>query len=224
MTGTTGRHEEMSIAPQPISACHVGVAKTLNRVMMGAMNMIGSSRVAAMLGIAALVSAGHWPGNQSAKAADTQVQYAVSPSALAANDATFINLAAVSGVEDVSFAQLAQTNSSNPAVDRFAAEMVRDHTLASQQLLKLADAKAMATPNLMDATHQALYQQLGSSKGSGFDGPYIDTQIKDQVAAVQLFEAEAQTGTDPDVRGFAQHYLPMMQQHLEMAQALKGAE
>jgi len=44
------------------------------------------------------------------------------------------------------------------------------------------------------------------------------------VAAVQLFEAEAQTGTGPDVRGFAQHYLPMMQQHLEMAQALKGAE
>jgi putative membrane protein len=192
------------------------------------MNRISRSGMLLGVAVAAFVA------TSSTNEAATLVQYTIVPApsavpappsaVLAPSDAAFINSAATSGTEEVSFAQLAQTNSNNPAVLRFAGEMVRDHTLANQQLTKLAETKAMGVPSAMDAPHQALYGQLGSSNGSAFDQVYVNGQVQDHVLAVQLFQMEAQSGVDPDLRGFAQHYLPMMQQHLQMAQALAQTE
>jgi Domain of unknown function (DUF4142) len=91
---------------------------------------------------------------------------------------------------------------------------------ANQRLAALARAKQMTPPSSMDTLHTQVYQQLQNTRGRNFDKLYMDGQVQDHQTVVQVFQNEAQNGTDPDVRAFAQQNLPMMQHHLEMAQRL----
>jgi putative membrane protein len=45
-------------------------------------------------------------------------------------------------------------------------------------------------------------------------------EVKDHEKAVKLFQKEAQSGQDPELKQFAQQTLPKLQQHLQMAQQL----
>jgi putative membrane protein len=157
--------------------------------------------------------------------AATTVQSAAqaqSTATLSTSDATFINLAGQSGIAEVRFGQLAQTKASSDAVRQFAAKMVTDHTAANQQLVALAQAKEMTPPDSMDMTHEQLYKQLQGMSGPAFDQAYMKSQVQDHQDAVQTFENEVATGSDAEVRNFAQQTLPTLQQHLEMARGLAG--
>lgn len=163
--------------------------------------------------------------SQRAENAATTVQSAAQAQTtptLSTTDATFINMAGTSGIEEMTFGQLAQTKASSAAVRRFAQQMVTDHTMVNQQLMALAQRKQMTPPSSMDMRHEQLLQQLQGMKGRAFDRAYIEGQVQDHQMAVQAFQTEAQSGTDPEVRAFAQQYLPALQQHLQMAQTLAG--
>ncbi len=154
-----------------------------------------------------------------ATAAKSAVQAQSTPT-LSTTDATFLNMAGMSGMEEVTFAQLAQTNAGSPAVKRFAAQMITDHTPANQQVTSLAQAKQITPATTMDNTHTQLYQQLKAMHGRAFDQAYTSGQVQDHQMAVDTFKTESQNGTDADVRGFAAQSLPMMQHHLQMAKAI----
>jgi putative membrane protein len=174
------------------------------------------------LGLIALVSL---VACQRAEQAATTVQSAAQAQTtptLSTTDATFINLAGTSGIEEITFGQLAQTKASRAAVRNYAAQMVTDHTAANQQLIALAQAKQMTPPSSMDMLHQQLFQKLQGMRGQAFDRAYMDSQVQDHVMVVEAFHTEATNGTDPQVRSFAQQNLPTMQQHLQMARGLTG--
>jgi putative membrane protein len=182
--------------------------------------MIYSRTWAALLISTALLSlAGCQRAQQVATTMQSAAQAQTTPT-LSTTDATFINMAGTSGLEEVQFGELAQTKASNAAIRRFAAQMVADHTQANQRLAALAQTKQMTPPSSMDTLHSQAYQQLQNARGRAFDKLYMDGQVQDHQQVVQIFQTEAQNGTDPEVRGFAQRNLPMMQRHLEMAQRL----
>jgi putative membrane protein len=159
---------------------------------------------------------------QSEKAATTvksAAQAQVNPT-LSTSDTTFINTAATAGSEEVTFGQLAQTKATTAAIRGFAAQMVKDHSAANQRLGSLATAKQITPPAGMDRMHSDAFQALNSAKGRAFDKAYMDGQVQDHMQVVQLFKDEAQNGTDPDVKAFAQQLLPTLEHHLEMAQRL----
>jgi putative membrane protein len=171
------------------------------------------------VGAALLALAGCQSAQQAATTVQSAAQAQTTPT-LSTTDATFINLAGTSGLAEVQLGELAQTKASNPAIRRFATQMATDHTRANQRLAALAQAKQMTAPSSMDTLHTQVYQQLQNTRGRNFDKLYMDGQVQDHRTVVQAFQNEAQNGTDPDVRAFAQQNLPMMQQHLEMAQRL----
>jgi putative membrane protein len=43
--------------------------------------------------------------------------------------------------------------------------------------------------------------------------------VKDHQKEVAEFQKQAQSGSDPEVKSFAVKYLPVLQQHLQMAQS-----
>ena len=171
------------------------------------------------IGAALLALAGCQSTQQAATTVQSAAQAQTTPT-LSTTDATFINMAGTSGLAEVQLGELAQTRASNPAVRRFAAQMVADHTQANQRLAALARAKQMTPPSSTDTLHTQAYQQLQNTRGRDFDKLYMDGQVQDHQMVVQAFQNEAQNGTDPDVRAFAQQNLPVMQQHLETAQRL----
>ena len=140
--------------------------------------------------------------------------------ALSETDTTFINQAALGGMAEVQFGQLAAQKASRPAVRDFGQQMVTDHTPLNQQLMQLAQAKGITPPADLDPAHQAILARLQRERGATFDRDYMRGQVSDHQAMIALFQREAQEGTDADLKNFATQGLPALQQHLQLAQSL----
>jgi putative membrane protein len=97
--------------------------------------------------------------------------------------------------------------------------MVQDHTAANERLLRQAETTGDAPPMEMDQEHQAMLQQLS---GEEFDRQYMQGQVQDHQAAVQLFGSEANQPTGP-VDALAGELLPALQQHLRMAEEISNS-
>lgn len=176
-------------------------------------------RVTLVLGTALLALAACQSGEQAGTSGQSAGQGQAAP-ALSEANAVFIDAAGTLGLEEVKFAQLAETKAADPAVRRFATKMSADHGMVGEQLATLAQSKAITPPSNMDAGHETLYRQLQSMSGPAFDRAYMNGQMQDVTMLIEAFQSEADSGKDPQVRIFAQQYLPMMQQHLQMALAL----
>ena len=174
---------------------------------------------------ALLLSAAGLAACQSSQKAATTVQSAAqaqtTPS-LSTTDATFINTVGAGGIAEVKFGQVAQTQATRPNVRAFATQMVTDHTAAGNALSALAQQKQMTPPSDMDLNHKTKYDQLSNIAGTEFDRVYIQGQVEDHTAVVNAFQTEITSGTDADVKAFAQKYLPTVQHHLEMARVLQA--
>lgn len=147
---------------------------------------------------------------------------AQSSATLSTTDATFINTVAMAGNAEVTFGQLAASKATRGDVRQFANRMVTDHTKGNQQLMALAQQKDITPSQGMDTMHQTLYEQLQAMSGSDFDNAYMKSQVQDHEMVVETFQTEADSGSDADVKGFAQQNLPTMQQHLQMARSISG--
>jgi putative membrane protein len=147
----------------------------------------------------------------------------VAPAAptLAAQDQSFIATAAGTDAGEIQAANLALQKAPNPRVKTFAQRMIDDHTKTTQQLTSIAQAKGItmppATPPEMATEQLAKLQTLS---GRRFDRDYIHGQVLDHEAAIKAFQTEIAQGQDPELKTFAQTTLPILQQHLHMAQSL----
>jgi len=179
--------------------------------------MTKTSHVALILGAALFCLTACQPTEQAGTTAPGQAQ---ATTALSKVDVTFINKAGTSGLEEVTFAQLAETKATDPAVRGLAEKIVANFTTVNQQLAALAQSNGMTTPSEMSGPHQILYRQLQSQNGPAFNRAYIDRQLQDLTMAIETFQTEADSGSDPRVRSFAQQSLPMLLETLQTASAM----
>lgn len=142
--------------------------------------------------------------------------------ALAPVDQTFVTMAAQGGMAEVQLATLAQSNARSPRVKTFASEMIKDHSAANDQLMKLASAKGVTPPTDLNDMQAQQKQMLTSEHGAKFDRDYMRGQVSDHQAMLQAFQDEAQNGQDADIKTFAQNTIPTIQQHLAQAQRASG--
>ena len=142
--------------------------------------------------------------------------------AVAPVDQAFVTMAAQGGMAEVQLATLAQTNARSPRVKTFANEMIKDHSAADDQLLKMAQAKGITPPTDLNDMQNQQKTMLTSEKGAKFDRDYMHGQVTDHQAMVQAFQDEAQNGQDPDIKAFAANTVPTIQQHLTQAQKASG--
>jgi putative membrane protein len=135
---------------------------------------------------------------------------------LSDTDANFAQKAATS--------ELAEQKASSPEVKQFARQMEKDHTAANQELMQIAKGKGIAPPTEPDSAHKAAEQKMAQLSGAQFDQQYMQGQLADHKETVALFQKEASSGQDPQLKGFAQKYLPILQHHLEMAESINAAK
>jgi putative membrane protein len=139
--------------------------------------------------------------------------------ALSSGDRTFATEAAQGGLAEVELGQLALQKATTPQVKQFAQHMVTDHTKANQDLMQVAKSQNLDLPTQVDAKQKSEMDRLRGMSGSDFDTAYMQHMLQDHQKDVSDFQKQAQSGSDPALKGFAQKYLPTLQQHLQMAQS-----
>lgn len=147
---------------------------------------------------------------------------ATSPTVSAA-DSSFALQAARSDLFEITSSQIALQKARTPAVRAYAQQMVDQHTQSTQDLNRLVAAKGISVPQppgLEPVQQQAVGVLQDLSPGRAFERAYISGQITGHSATVQSYEQQIALGTDPELKAFAQRYLPHVQQHLDEARRL----
>jgi putative membrane protein len=140
---------------------------------------------------------------------------------VSAQDQNFVQLAASSDMFEIRSSQLALQKSRNPAVRRFAERMIADHTKTTQLLAGMAQAKGIVLPTEMDPEQQRMLTALQNTSRT-FDREFWRQQAFAHEAVQAAFQTEIASGYDTDLRTFAQQTLPIIQDHLAMAQRMRG--
>ena len=126
-------------------------------------------------------------------------------SSLSAKDKTFIHKAAKGGMMEVAMGNLAAQNGQSDGVKSFGKRMVTDHSKANEELKSIAAKKGVKLPS-----------KEPSGKWSS-DKAYMDMMVKDHEKDLAEFQDEANNGSDPDVKKFAEDTAKVVKEHLDLA-------
>jgi putative membrane protein len=155
----------------------------------------------------------------SAVAAFILLSAAPALAALSAADKIFATEAARGGLAEVQLGQLAEQKATSPQVKEFARRMVSDHTQANQELMQLGKSEKLTLPTQLDTTDKSEMDRLSKMSGNAFDKAYMQQMVDDHEKTVADFRKQAESGSDSGLRAFAQKQLPILEQHLKMAEA-----
>ena len=132
-------------------------------------------------------------------------------------DRRFMRQAAQAGLFEVKKSELALTRSHNRHVRQFAAQMIRDHTKANQELKQLAASREVRLPRRPNAHQRMIIRRLARLSGKHFDCAYMAVQVRAHLQAIAIFRREVRHGHDPAVKAYADKTLPVLRMHLRMA-------
>ena len=124
---------------------------------------------------------------------------------------------------EIEAAQLALQASANPGVRNLANMIVADHTALGQQVAAAAASAGLTPPPpMLLPPEQAMLDQLrAAGTGMNFDMLYQQQQVSAHQQAIQLMQNYAASGDVPALQTVASGAIPVMQRHLQMAQALQ---
>ncbi len=136
-------------------------------------------------------------------------------------DQAFMRKAAADGATEVALGQLAMRKAQSGPAKELAQHLVTDHTKANRELAELATQRHVDVTAQPEA--EALSKEKSWGSGTAYDNAYAQTMVKDHRKALALFTS-ATKSNDPQIRQFAQTTLPVLKQHLSMAESLdKGS-
>ena len=126
-------------------------------------------------------------------------------SSLSVKDKTFMKKAAKGGMIEVAMGNLAEQNGKSEDVKSFGKRMATDHSKAGDELKSIASQKGVTLPS-----------KEPTLKWSS-DKTYMNMMVKDHEKDLAEFQEEAKSGSDPDVKKFADDTAKIIQEHLDLA-------
>lgn len=124
---------------------------------------------------------------------------------------------------EVRLSQLAQQKATNPSVKGFAQRMVDDHSRLQSEWTAMASSNGMTVNPQLDNMDRAKVAQLSRLSGADFDRAYMNVMIQGHQDAVNRLQNEGQYAQSAPVRARVVNDLPLLQQHLSLAQQV-GAQ
>lgn len=137
-------------------------------------------------------------------------------------DKDFARLAAQANRGEIEIGTLAQQKASNDAVKEFGKRMVEDHTNAGHELRNWSAQTNFKLPTGITADDSSTKSSLSSESGTQFDQKYMQSQLKDHKQVIAAFEKEIQDGQDPQLKQIAAKILPVLQDHVRLAEDVAG--
>jgi putative membrane protein len=118
--------------------------------------------------------------------------------------------------------ELALAQASDPKLKDFARMMVKDHTVALQELQAAAKAATVVLPPdiALDAMHQAKINAIRNRKGADFDQAYRTDQVQAHQQTIAILDTYATAGGNSALKAWAAKALPIVRKHFDHLQAL----
>jgi putative membrane protein len=136
------------------------------------------------------------------------------------DDKKFLKDAAMGSMTETQLGKLAAEKGSSENVKQFGQKLASDHAKAAEELKQVAAKENIQIPESLDSKHQSKVDKLSKLSGPEFDRAFVKDQMKDHEKDVDNYKAEAQYGSDPNVKMVAAKQLPTLQQHLDEAKGL----
>jgi putative membrane protein len=136
------------------------------------------------------------------------------------DDANFVTEARSGVLMEVELGSYAEKNAASSKVKEFGRRMVQDHSKDRDELQFLASKKNITIPDVPGEKFQKHIDELEKKKGSDFDKAYMSFMVSDHHDDIDEFEKESKNGKDADIVSFANKGLPVLKEHLSMAQSI----
>lgn len=137
------------------------------------------------------------------------------------NDALFVAEAASANMLQVQLAALAEGQAVSPEVKNLAQRIAADHGHMTDELQNMASQSNFVLPAELGAAHQKSYDNVANRSGLSFDLSYIKTIVQEHQDLLKRHEDLAENGHTMEVKQYASRQIPLLRQHLQMAEALE---
>lgn len=171
----------------------------------------------------ALAFGSGWVAAQTPSSSTQSATSAKAGAKLSRADKDFIEDAAKGGMFEVQSGQLAQQKGSDQSVKDFGKKLADDHGKANDELKQIADSKGVKMPDKEKWGDRREVSKLQKMSGADFDREFAQHEIKDHEKDIKDFEKASSKLSDPDLKAWAQNQLPVLREHLAMAQKLPMA-
>lgn len=139
-------------------------------------------------------------------------------------DTYFVSQTSLGTPFQVDSGKIGATKGTTQAIRSYAQLMVTSHVAVNHALSAILKKKApIPPPTLLKAAYSTILFTLEREDGQTFDSDYVSGQVNYQRANGALYQYEIANGSDPDLKAFAQHTLPKIQDHLQRALKLQGS-
>ena len=118
-------------------------------------------------------------------------------------------------------AQLALQRSEDERIREFAEHMIDEHGPTNQRLIRMAREAGILPPSDTDERHTRALDQLNKHSGQDFDLAFLALQVQMHDEALKLHDRHSRDGQDPALRDMAAAKLPVLREHLRIAQGLQ---
>jgi putative membrane protein len=115
---------------------------------------------------------------------------------------------------------LARERGLSPTIRLYGQHMMEDHSMLLKKIKVLAAERNIYLSDKISNRKVEEHQNLSEEYGHEFDEKFVKLLISDYEKDVKLFKKAAQY-KDPEVSAFAQHYLPLIQSHLDKVKNIK---
>jgi putative membrane protein len=138
-------------------------------------------------------------------------------STLSAVDYNFVAQANLGAPFQIDSGRIAEEKATTADVRDYAHLMVVSHIPVVDGLNSILQRKQITAPpeTLLQGAYDAMIGSLKADTGVALDRDYVEGQVGYQKGNAALFRYEIQNGADPDLKAFAQHTLPKIEDHLQ---------
>jgi putative membrane protein len=138
---------------------------------------------------------------------------------LNSQDKEYLKDAAQGALWEIRGGYRAQHNAAYSFTKAFGMRMIVDHSKEYQDAKRTAAQVHQPAPTSVDPAQNQVLYLLSQLHGSAFDCAYLSTEWADHMADVNGAKLELAAGRNEEVKELAAKYLPVLEQHLSLAEA-----
>ncbi|MCE2574939.1 DUF4142 domain-containing protein [Komagataeibacter sp. FNDCR2] len=130
------------------------------------------------------------------------------------SDSTFAgNVSALNGFE-ITISKMAITQAKRRKVHDLAENLLKTHTANQKALSALTLKHGLELHEEMSSDEQQIAEHLQTESGSKFERDFLDLQAQASSDALAMFQNEAESASDPELKAYAAATADTLQTHL----------